>query len=159
MQTSINLTTELKPPFSYSILSIIIFAIILIILIVILILLSRKKERKKNIPVVITPSYKDRNQIKLTYLNKLNELLTKVNNGSIQNRKAYQELSKLIRTFIYEMTSIQVQNYTLADIKKINMPVLYELVSEYYDPEFSKISKGNISNSIEKTRRVIEAWN
>ena len=63
------------------------------------------------------------------------------------------------RSFIFETTNIKVQNYTLNDISKINMPTLYELVSEYYDPEFSRISKGNIINSIAKTREVIVKWN
>ena len=38
------------------------------------------------------------------------------------------------------------------------MPILYELVEEYYVPEFSEKSIGNIKLSIEKTRKVIEKW-
>ncbi len=155
---NINLTTELRELFHYSIFPIIFLFLVLIILIIVLLFLTRKEE-KESIPIVITPNYKDRNQIKKLYLNQLNELLNSINNHSLTNRKAYQELSKIIRKFIYEMTSIQVQNYTLTDIEKINMPILSELVREYYDPEFSKISGGNIIHSIEKTRKVIESWN
>jgi len=57
------------------------------------------------------------------------------------------------------MTNIKVQNYTLSDIEKINIPILYELVKEYYEPEFSKSSEGNILISLEKTRKVMESWN
>lgn len=156
--SNIELKTPLQEPFHYSIFPIVMFAIIIVLLIIVLIIISKKKETK-NIPVVIEPNAKDKNQIKIAYLNELNELLKKVQENTITNRVAFQKLSKIIRNFIYEMTSIQVQNYTLADIEKINMPVLYKLVSEYYDPEFSKESKGNIINSIEKTRKVIEAWN
>lgn len=156
--TNIDFNTPLRDSFHYSILPIVILALILIILIIVLIILSKKKE-KENIPVIIQPNFKDRNQIKTNYLYQLNELFKRVQENAITNRMAFQTLSKLIRNFIYEMTSIQVQNYTLMDIEKINMPILYELVKEYYDPEFSKESKGNIIHSIEKTRRVIEAWN
>ena len=44
------------------------------------------------------------------------------------------------------------------DIKSVDMPILYELVSEYYDPEFSKEAYGDIKKSINRTREVIEKW-
>lgn len=72
---------------------------------------------------------------------------------------AYQNLSKVIRNFVFEATHIKVQNYTLDDIRKLNMPILYELISEYYNPEFANISNGNFIYSIEKARGVVERWN
>ena len=39
------------------------------------------------------------------------------------------------------------------------MPILYELISEYYNPEFANISNGNFIYSIEKARGVVEKWN
>lgn len=160
MQTSIheNIEMELRGLFHYSIIPIIVLTLILIIFMILFIFLM-KKNKKKGGPVVVEPNSKDKNQIKLAYLKKLNELSLNVQKNSINNRMAYQTLSKLIRNFIYEMTSIRVQNYTLTDIKKINMPILYELVKEYYEPEFSKNTKGNIIHSIEKARKVIESWN
>ena len=53
---------------------------------------------------------------------------------------------------------IKVQYYTLEDIKKINMPILSKLVEEYYNPEFERVSKGNVLESIGKTKKVIENW-
>lgn len=97
--------------------------------------------------------------IKNKYLKKISILSSDFSSNKINNRQAYQNLSSIIRNFIYEATGIQVQNYTLSEIKDAGIPVLYELVSEYYDPEFSKISKGNILKSIEKTKGVIERWN
>ncbi len=147
-----QVTIEVRNMFTYNILPV----IILLALIVYKIVKIRQKKKKITI---IEPPKKDSKNIKKLYLSKIDELIVKVNNNSISNRKAYQELSKIIRIFIYEMTSIEVQFFTLNDIKKINMPILFELVSEYYDPEFSNISGGNIINSIEKTRKVIEKWN
>ena len=74
-------------------------------------------------------------------------------------RAGYQELSIIIRTFVNEVTGIEVQNYALKEIKKLEMPLLYELIKEYYAPEFSENSLGDIENSINKTRKVIEKWN
>lgn len=161
MQTHINqeieLKTELSEPFSYSIFPIIILIIILFLLILILCIIKKRKTPKKKISI-ITPNEKDKNSIKIFYIQKINELLVNVQKNIISNREAYQTLSKLIRTFIYEMTNIKVQNYTLEDMKDINIPVLYELVKEYYSPEFSRESKGDIISSIEKTRKVMEVW-
>lgn len=150
-------SVELQDLFSYSLLPIFLFGILSIILLIICYLL--KNRNNNTIPTIIVPNIKDRNQIKTLYLAKINELLTDFQSGNLSNRHAYQKLSILIREFIYEMTNIKVQNYTLSDIEKINMPTLYELVKEYYDPEFSKLSQGNIIQSIEKTRKVIEIWN
>lgn len=151
-----QVTTELQEMFSYSLLPI--FFIIILIVIFTFLIYKKKKLIDNNIDLKI-PTIKDINIIKNNYLLKIDNLTTNFNNNKISSRKAYQNLSSLIRNFIYETTNIKVQNYTLKDIKKINMPILYELISEYYDPEFSKISKGNILLSLEKTRKVIEKWN
>ena len=116
----------------------------------------KKKEIEK---VVSIPNHKTLINIRDKYLLMLAELEKKLNSNSITSRKAYQELSSLIRNFIYESTNIKVQNYTLKEIGTLNMPILYELVAEYYDPEFAKISKGNITSSINKAKVVIEKWN
>ena len=134
--------TELRPMFSYSFLAII-FITIFTILIFFIMKYFKKKNNIKN--EIIIPKQKDLLLIKKDYLIKLDNLINELNENKISNRKAYQNLSSLIRNFIYEVTNIKVQNYTLTDIKKINMPILYELVSDYYDPEFAKISKGNNS--------------
>lgn len=153
-----QVTTELRPMFSYSFIYIVFF-IVPIILIILINLLMKFFKRKTIHEKVITPDCKDIILIKNNYLLKIQKLLDDFNQNKISNRQAYQALSNIIRTFIYEATNIKVQNYTLKDISQINMPILYELVSEYYNPEFSKISKGNIKESINKTRLVIEKWN
>lgn len=149
-----QVTTELRGMFSYSISPI----IILIIIIILLVIINHIKLKKKS-PLYIIPNRKNVFAVKNKYLFKLNKLVDDLNREKIDNRKAFQALSNIIRNFIYEMTNIKVQNYTLSEIKEINISILTELVSEYYDPEFSKISKGNIIKSIEKTRKVIERWN
>ena len=150
-----QVTTELRPLFSYSFIPI----IFLLILIALTIFINKYLKKKEIQEKLIIPNPKDLLIIKRKYLAKINELLNNFHNKKITNRKAYQELSSLIRNFIYEATNIKVQNYTLKEISLLNMPILYQLVSEYYDPEFSKISKGNIIISIDKTRMVIEKWN
>ena len=154
MQIDVNL----KAPFSYSWIPIIILLVVLLLPFLYLLLkkLGVFNLKKNNI---LNFTAKDINSIKYKYLSKLNDLEKSLNDKKITSRKAYQELSMLIRLFVYELTGLEVQSCTLKDIKKLNIPVLYELIKEYYDPEFSKISKGNIKASIEKTKEVISRWN
>lgn len=150
-----QVTTELRPLFSYSIIPIIIIIICIIGLLFFKKYLNKRKIRKE----IFIPTQKNLLSIKRKYLMQIQKLATDINNKNISNRKAFQTLSSLIRNFIFEATNIKVQNYTLKEIRLVNLPILSELVSEYYDPEFSKISGGNINLSLEKTKAVIERWN
>lgn len=113
-----------------------------------------KKRPKK---LVIVPA-KNIYEIKQKYFIKLDQLTLQVQNKTISNRNAYQLLSSIIRNFIYDVTGIRVQNYSLAEIESLNISFLTDLVKEYYDPEFAKESGGNILTSIERTRGVIQLW-
>ena len=132
MEVSVNL----QEPFSYSIIPMIVIIILTFVIAIYIIVKACNKVRKE----------------------KTNITKIKYENNNISIREAYQKLSSTIRYFVYEVTNIKVQNYTLQDIKKLDMPILYELVEEYYVPEFSEKSIGNIKLSIEKTRKVIEKW-
>ena len=154
-----QIDTSLQEPFSYSIYPIIFLIALLLLPIIVYFLKKYIKFPKNEGSVYNYYITKDIYTIKYEYLNKLSLLENKLVEGTITSRKAYQELSMIIRLFVYELTGIEVQSYTLREIKKLNIPVLYELIKEYYDPEFSKISKGNIKLSIDKTRGVIQRWN
>ncbi|MBQ7105181.1 MAG: hypothetical protein IJN90_04920 [Bacilli bacterium] len=155
-----QIDTELQAPFSYSIIPIII-VLILLFSPFIWYFLKKYIKPKTNSNTFNYNFYsrKDIASIKYNYLNKLNILEQNLSNKTITSRKAYQELSSLIRDFVFELTGLEVQTCTLKEIKKLNIPVLFELIKEYYDPEFSKISKGNITSSINKTKEVIGKWN
>ena len=147
--------TELQAPFSYSMIPIILLFVVLFLPFIIRLL---KKYWPRNNNMVIN-TYTDFNIVKTKYLNMLDELDNKLDSKKISSRKAYQELSILIRSFVKEVTGIDVTTCVLSDIERMNMPVIYELVKEYYSPEFARISIGNIRSSISKTRGVIYRWN
>lgn len=149
-----QIDTELREMFSYSI--ILIIPLLLLIILLLIIILHKKKDIK-NVKI-IQPSSKNLIDIKSKYLYNIQILIVDLNTNKISERIAYQSLSRLIRNFIYEVTNIKVQYYTLEDIKKINIPILSKLVEEYYKPEFERVSKGNILESIDKTKKVIENW-
>ena len=146
---------NIMPMFSYSF-SIILLLFFIIIAIIIYLIVTRIRKAKSI--VIVKPQKKDLLTIKQNYLIQLDELQTNRKNNKITNRKSYQELSKIIRNFVYEVTQIKVPYYSLEEIKQVNIIELTKLVEEYYHPEFAKESKGKIDNSIRKTREVIEKW-
>ena len=159
MQTFINL----QQPFSYSIIPLII-AICLVVLITYYLIYLKVKQKKNKLEKNKITEIPERNiknvpVIKNKYLNQLDTIKYKYENQMIDLRKAYQLISEAIRLFVFEITDITTQNYSLAEIKKLNIPDLYELIKEYYEPEFSSKSIGDFDSSINKARRVINEWN
>ena len=67
-------------------------------------------------------------------------------------------MSVLIRSFVLDATDIDLLKSSLSEIKEKDTGILYDLIKEYYEPEFSKNNKGDIISSINKTRKVIEEW-
>ena len=159
MQTSINL----QEPFAYSIIPVIIT--ICLTLIATYYLIHTKKKKEKNmvdeVKVKAIPEKNIKNipVIKGKYLNQLDTIEYRYTNNMIELRKAYQMISETVRLFVFEITDITTQNYSLAEIKKLNIPILYELIKEYYEPEFASKSVGDFTTSINKARRVINEWN
>ncbi len=153
-------TVKLQDLYAYSILPISIIAI-LVIAITIYILIEKIKKKNEIVKIedvkIVEP--KNIKSIQNKYLKRLDNLRKKLELNRITTRVAYQGLSTLIRYFIYEVTDIKVQNYTLSEIETLNMPFLTELIQEYYAPEFAKQSIGDIKQAIEKTRKVVEKWN
>lgn len=159
MQTSINL----QEPFAYSIIPVIIIICLTFIETCYLIYLRKKKNKSKidEIKVKVIPEKNIKNIpiIKEKYLKQLDNIEYKYANNIIELRKAYQMISENIRLFVFEITDITTQNYSLAEIQKLNIPILYELIKEYYEPEFASKSVGDFKSSINKARRVINEWN
>ena len=158
METSV----KLQEPFSYSMWPIVVVGALVILygIYLFVTVIMRKKETKPSEQVVVKKvATIDVNKIKMKYLTQLELIRQELCKEKITTRDAYQKMSRCIRGFVYEVTGIQVQNYTLEDIKKLNMPGLEALIAEYYAPEFALRSISDSSASLEKTKRAIELWN
>ena len=149
---------KLEEPFTYSwklviIMLLIVFSIIIMVLFKKFLLekmlnkISKIYNRKK------VPSLKTR------YLKKLEKLLIDVERGNIEVREAYLRLSNIIRDFVEKVTGINVSAMSKKEVENKGLKPLNMLMNEYYPPEFSKYSKGDIINSIKRTMEVIKGWN
>ncbi len=157
MQTSI----KLQEPFIYSKIPLIITVCIVFIITYYFVYLKRKKKNVKEDSVKVIPDKNIKNVpvIKGKYIEQLNSIEYEYTNNTIDLRKAYQLISESIRMFVFEITDITTQNYSLKEIKKLNIPQLYELIEEYYEPEFASKSTGDFGTAINKARRIVQEWN
>lgn len=153
------ITVELQDMHSYSIILPVVVGIIgaIVVASIVFVLVKKFCKAKPNVPREIT--VEDREKIKARYIGLLNGLEAHCRSGKLSNRKAYQELSKIARNYIYETTGVKVQNYTLDEIRSTNMAGLYNVVNDCYAPEFSIDKNGDIYSSIAKARKVVEGWN
>lgn len=158
MQTSVTL----QEPFSYAVLPMILVGALIFFYGIYLLVSVSKKQHKKT-PICQTLNKPnagtDIRTIKIKYLTELENIKQELWREQITTREAYQKMSRCIRQFVYEVTGIQVQNYTLQDIRQLHMPSLEALIAEYYAPEFAVTSLGDSTASLERTKRAIELWN
>ena len=98
-------------------------------------------------------------RFKTQYQKKLQQLSEKQKSGKISERKAYQEMSILIRGFVKDVTGIQVTTCTYTDIKSLNLPALTKLLRTYYEPEFAERSNADFNDSLKDTLEIIKKWN
>lgn len=159
------ITIELQDMFSYSF-WLVAFAVAVVVLIGVIMMVSFLRKRKPKKPEVQQPVPVQQpivqpmsgEQIKQTYYALINELENKCRDGKVSNRIAYQELSVILRRFVYEVTGVKVHNYTLEEIKRLNMTSISDVIGECYAPEFSVDKKGAIYDTMNKARMVIKEW-
>ena len=108
--------------------------------------------------IVVKKPVRGIEQIRAQYLRELHAVRQAGESGSMSRRACYQELSRIIRMFVYEATGIEVQNYSFREISAVGIAPLTELVREYYEPEFAMESEANALHSLEKTERMMRAW-
>lgn len=159
MQTSINLQEPFNYTIIYLLIAIILFVALTCYLIYILKIKEKVKVEEKIIKEIPEKNIKNIPVIKDKYLNQLESVQYRYANNIIELRTAYQLISEAIRMFVFEVTDIKTQNYSLYEIKNLNMPELYNLIREYYEPEFACKSEGDFESSINKARGVIKEWN
>lgn len=153
-------SVSLQEPFSYALWPVLVTGL-LVLGVVLYFAAARLLEvyrKKKNTPPVVRKRPVDTEKIRAKYISELDGIYEDFKSGRLDVRAAYQRMSMCIRRFVHAMTGIRVQNCTLSDIGKLDMPVLYGLVAEYYAPEFARKSQGDVEQSLIKTRSFFERW-
>jgi len=117
-----------------------------------------KANRKVTIKEVVWTK-PNMSNLKGEYLQKIKKIETEFTSDTTQIRPAYEKLSVTIRDFAYKASGVEVQKYTLSEIRATHLQDLANLIQEFYEPEFDKISEGDVMLAIDKTKRMIIEWN
>lgn len=158
------ITVKLQGMFSYSVWVIALVVTVVLLIGIVALILFLKGKKKQVEPVkpepqpIPAPIPVAGEQLKNKYCTMIDELEQAYRGGKVNNRKAYQKLSAILRRFVYDLTGVKVHNYTLEEINRLNMPQLSEVIADCYMPEFSVDKEGEIYNTMNKARMVIKEW-
>ena len=157
MKTSV----ELQGPFSYLIIWVILALLFIVATVFFQVFFRKKlgdrikKEKQIRIKKIAETTLEG---LKRKYIGELTCIEMDLRNQNITVRQAYQKMSLCIRMFVFDVTGIKVQRYSLSEIRRVNIPQLTQLVREYYEPEFALESRMDVMSSLGRTRGVIESW-
>lgn len=161
-------TVKLQNAFEYSWWVAPIAAVFLIGALILLIYIGRKMYDMRERKAVQTPaafrvqmSPQLLQGLKFQYTNKIQRLINEYQSGKVDVRDGYQQLSALIRGFVHEVTGINVETLTAAEVKQLGIRKLDILMEEYYVPEFAEDEKGKDKDlvlSCNTAMGVIKSW-
>lgn len=153
---------DLQPNMAYQVRWLILGLILLLLVLVwsfLIIFLTRKRTtRTIDNSVLQTVPPVDLASLQSKYLALIDQVTVRHNNREISSRQAHQELSYLIRIFVYEARGQKLQTFTLSDLKRTSYTKIAETIEKYYIPEFSKIEAGNVLESVALAKEVISTW-
>lgn len=164
MVTSVKLQT----PFEYSWIVTLATIILGIIAVVILVYVVKKLIDLREKAVAKRPRYhkvhltpENLAKMKKDYIGRVSVLLNGYLSGSLSKRDGYQRLSGIIRSFVHEVTGINVESFTVKEVKALGIRKLDELMEEYYVPEFAEDEKAenkDFAASCRVAMGVINSW-
>ena len=147
---------ELASPFHYASAYAIIASLLLAVCVGGLIWVFWRRKEKNETKLETKPAKMDLNLVKRQYLMRLNELVGRM--SKMDSRECYKELSFLMRSFVFDATGVKVTKFVLHEINRNEFPELYDMIAEFYEPEFSQDERGDLTLAIDKVRRGIESW-
>lgn len=162
MDTSVML----QPPFSYPKWMLVVAIVTLSVVIVANVLLrvilpgklKKRQPREKAQQAAQTTPYFDINESKWRHTARLDRLARAYAAGQVTSRVAHEEISRVARSFVHEATKVDVQDWTLEEIRRSPYAALAELISICYEPEFAEHSEADPLRSIEHAKAVIWSW-
>lgn len=100
----------------------------------------------------------DLNQLKMKYLQLIDQAYQRFLNREIDLRGLHQELSRLVRAFVHEGNFLPAPYLTLSDLKLSPYPSLTKLIAAYYPEEFAAMTSGDPVAATEAAKGVVAQW-
>jgi hypothetical protein len=121
------------------------------------IFLARRRPRPPRNQKVAGVSLSDREQA----LRRVDDVEREYTAGRMSERKAYQELSAVVREYGSKVLGAPIHRLTLSDLRALSLPGTQHvttLVEGLYPLEFSRKVSGSVGGAAGHARTVIGAW-
>jgi hypothetical protein len=106
--------------------------------------------------------------VKNSYLALIDALVRQHDAGERACRETHQGLSAAVRSFVHEMTGLQAQRMTLAELRAHQLPSVVRAVETFYPAEFAPPGPGrddggpaartDVALSAQAAREVVASW-
>lgn len=100
-------------------------------------------------------------RLKEDYLARIDEVVRLASAGDISRRRAHQELSAAVRSFVDEAAGLHAPTMTLTDLDRSGIPELApvtQVVSRLYPVEFGPERTADIAEAAQAAREVVIRW-
>lgn len=153
---------ELNPPLHYSSIWLLGGMALLAIIaawLVFVVWLTRHKSIKTVADLAVLPPNKaDLETLKKRYLEKIVHLQQQYEQKQIDTRQLHQQLSLMVRTFVYEVIGFPAPKLTLADITMAKQAKLAAVIAAYYPDEFDTIAHDEPNVALATAKEMVAAW-
>lgn len=118
----------------------------------------RKRIRTINtlMPVQVVPI--DMDSLRQKYLQLIAQVESQYAAKSMTSRQVHQELSSLVRLFVFEARGVRAQVLTLNDLKQSDLTALTELIELYYPGEFASIERSEPDSAVQLAKEMVQSW-
>lgn len=109
------------------------------------------------VPGFVAPRNPD--SVRQRYLQLIAAIAQRHRAGELGARDAHLELSLAVRTFVHEMTGLQTQRMTLAQLRAHGLPLVGDAVELLYPGEFSAYGGPfTVAQAADMAQGVVQSW-
>ena len=119
---------------------------------------TRRKKIRSISSLKQLPPTLDMNGLKQKYIAIIDEQYLQYQNGQLTLRRLHTNLSMAVRSFVFEAKLFPAPRLTLQDLKRAPYQSLTNVVSNYYEKEFSDVEHGDPAASVQIAKDMVVQW-
>lgn len=119
---------------------------------------TRKKLAPSLDTLELLPAGVDFAKLKAKYIKLIEERYVLYQQSKLNDRQFQQDVSRLVRNFVYEARHFPAPRLTLGDLMLASYPLLTKLIARLYPGEFDLASHWTAEGAAEAAKGYIQQW-